>query len=347
MKPHAVIIGAGVLGCLSALSLTERGWRVTLVDQGQAGLESSWAGGGILFPLLPWNYSEPVNRLALAGMARHGALCDLLLEETGIDPQYWRCGMEILPPLNLEAALQWCKDHAFTCEERGSSLWLPEVAQARNPRLMQALKALVRLSGITLVEHSTMQPLAATQGRITRWTDTEGRCYEADVFVVTAGAWSKTLLGEHGKNLDMKPMRGQMLLYRTAPDTLDHIQYREDFYLIPRLDGHILAGSTVEDVGFDKSTTADTAAALAKKAIRVLPALAEASVVKHWSGLRPGSADNIPVIDRHPQFDNLYLNTGHFRYGVTMAPESAELLAALICGEPPGLDLTPYAYPQQ
>ena len=115
-------------------------------------------------------------------------------------------------------------------------------------------------------------------------------------------------------------MRGQMLLYRLAPDRLPHIRYREDFYLIPRRDGHILAGSTVEDVGFDKSTTASTAAQLAAKAAALLPALADAPIVKHWSGLRPGSPDNIPVIARHPHIENLYLNTGHFRYGVTMAP---------------------------
>src|SRR5512139_3946501 len=119
----------------------------------------------------------------------------------------------------------------------------------------------------------------------------------------------------HAMTIGHKPMRGQMLLYRLAEQPLSHILYREDFYLIPRLDGHILAGSTVEDVGFDKSTTQDAAAELAAKACALLPELARAPLVKHWSGLRPGSPDNLPVIARHPQFDNLYLNTGHFRYG--------------------------------
>jgi glycine oxidase len=162
--------------------------------------------------------------------------------------------------------------------------------------------------------------------------------------VLTAGAWSRGLLGGHAMDIRIKPMRGQMLLYRLAPGTLEHILYSEDFYLIPRRDGHILAGSTVEDVGFDKSSTPQAAADLRRKASRLLPALADAPVVKHWSGLRPGSPENIPTIARHPNFDNLYLNAGHFRYGVTMAPASAEMLADLMAGRPPAL-AADYAFP--
>jgi glycine oxidase len=151
--------------------------------------------------------------------------------------------------------------------------------------------------------------------------------------VLTAGAWSGELLGKKTLGIPVKPMRGQMLLYQLPPGTLQHLLYHDDFYLIPRCDGHILAGSTVEDVGFDKSTTPQAAADLHRKAAGLLPQLADATVIKHWSGLRPGSPDNVPIIAGHPDFDNLYLNTGHFRYGVTMAPASAEILAAKVCGE--------------
>lgn len=326
MKNHVVVIGAGAVGCLSAITLAEQGWQVTLIDQGQVGMESSWAGGGILFPLLPWHYRDPVNRLAMAGASQYPALAEKLLANTGIDPQYRRCGMRILPPFDPAAALAWCKDYGFEALIDHDTLWLPQVAQARNPRLMQALRAQLAVSGVTLLENTQLVPLAADDGRLTGWQDTAGRRHEADAFVVTAGAWSQSLLGRHALSLDMKPMRGQMLLYRLPPDALTHLIYREDFYLIPRIDGHIVAGSTVEDVGFDKSTTSKVAAELAAKAIAIMPTLADAPVIKHWSGLRPGSPDNIPVIDRHPSFDNLYLNTGHFRYGVTMAPASADLL---------------------
>jgi len=345
MKNHVIIIGAGATGCLSAISLAERGWRVTLIDQGEVGMESSWAGGGILFPLLPWKYSEPVNHLALAGAARYPALAAQLLASTGIDPQYRQCGMRILPPFDQKLALAWCHAHGLTAVLQDDVLWLPQVAQARNPRLMQALRAQLKVSGVSLLESTQLAPLSSATGRLGGWRDTAGKSYEADQYVLTAGAWSQNLLGPHALSLQMKPMRGQMLLYQLAPETLPHILYHEDFYLIPRQDGHILAGSTVEDVGFDKSTPAATADALAAKARALLPQLAEAPILKHWSGLRPGSPDNVPVIAKHPAFDNLYLNTGHFRYGVTMAPASAEILTSLIGGETPPLDVMPYAFP--
>jgi glycine oxidase len=332
------------VGCFSALALAERGWRVTLIDQGRLGNESSWAGGGILFPLLPWKYTEPVNRLALAGAASYATLADQLRETTGIDPQYQRHGMQVLPALDLETALAWCGTNGVAAEADTNGLWLPEVAQARNPRLMQALRAMLEIRGVSIIEHTQLAPLADDAVRITQWHDTEGRVWAADAYVLTAGAWSRQLLGTHALSLTIKPMRGQMLLYQLPPETLPHMLYHQDFYLIPRKDGHILAGSTVEDVGFDKATTPEAACELAAKAAYLLPQLADAPVLKHWSGLRPGSSDNIPVIDRHPDFDNLYLNTGHFRYGVTMAPAGAEILAHVVSGEST-LNAAPYRFP--
>lgn len=341
-----LVIGAGAVGCLTALELRRRGAEVTLVDQGQLGAESSWAGGGILFPLLPWNYAEPVNRLALAGASLYPRLAAELAAATGIDPQYRRCGMRVSGNFGANAALAWCRAHEVEAELEHDALWLPGVAQARNPRLMQALKAQLLRNGVTVLESAGLAPLDEKHGRIDGWRGQDGTRFRADAFVLSAGAWSQSLLGERSTGLSLKPMRGQMLLYRLAADILPHIVYQDDFYLIPRNDGHILAGSTVEDAGFDKSTTEEAAGDLHMKAGRLLPALASAPVIKHWSGLRPGSPENVPVIARHPAFENLYLNTGHFRYGVTMAPASATLLANLLEGK---ADATAkdYAYPAE
>jgi glycine oxidase len=332
MKPSITIIGAGAVGCLTALAFAKKGWQVTLVDQGVLGGEASWAGGGILFPLLPWDYTEPVNQLALAGAARYPELCEELFGATGIDPQYQACGMRVLPEFDGETALAWCQAHGLTAEIQGESLWLPQVAQVRNPRLMAALRARLESLGVTIHEHTELLRLQSGTSKVQSWQSSKGIRFESDAYVVTAGAWSHNLLGEHAQPVSVKPMRGQMLLYRLEVGALSTILYRNDFYLIPRRDGHILAGSTVEDVGFDKSTTEDAARDLARKARDLLPQLADAPVIRHWSGLRPGSPDNIPMIGRHPDFDNLYLNTGHFRYGVTMAPASAEILSSLLKG---------------
>jgi glycine oxidase len=345
MTSRAVVIGAGAVGCLSAVALARRGWQVTLVDAGVVGGESSWAGGGILFPLLPWRYGDPVNRLALAGAAAYPALSEQLQDRTGIDPQYQVSGMRVLPDFGGDAAFAWCLEHGVVAELSEGTLWLPTVAQARNPRLMQALRAFIEVSGIKLLENTKLLPLQEPVGKISRWSSIDGQSLAADVFVLTAGAWSGELLGKKTLGIPVKPMRGQMLLYQLPPGTLQHLLYHDDFYLIPRRDGNILAGSTVEDVGFDKSTTTAAAADLHHKASRLLPALAKAPVIKHWSGLRPGSPENVPIIASHPDFDNLYLNTGHFRYGVTMAPSSAEILAAKVCGDALPVWVDDYMFP--
>jgi len=135
-----------------------------------------------------------------------------------------------------------------------------------------------------------------------------------------------------------------MLLFKLDPGVLDTILYRNGLYLIPRRDGHVLVGSTREDAGFDKSTDGATRQRLHAEAAELLPALASIQPVQHWAGLRPGSPDNIPVIDRHPDFDNVFVNTGHYRYGVTLAPASAELLVDVMEGNTPVLDPAPYRW---
>lgn len=325
-----IIIGAGAAGCLTALELRRRGAAVTLLERGTLGAESSWAGGGILFPLLPWRYREEVNQLALAGAGRYAALCASLHQTTGIDPEHCVSGMRVLPDFGGKLALDWCQSHGVKAELDQGTLWLPEVAQVRNPRLLQALRRQLEIDGVILREQIEVSDFATTNHQITSLQTTQGETLHADSYIITAGAWSQTMLGKHAANLNVKPMRGQMLLYKLAPSTLEQIIYREDFYLIPRRDGHILAGSTVEDVGFDNTTTQKAALELHQKAATLLPALHGQTPVKHWAGLRPGSPDNIPTIGRHSTLENLWLNTGHFRYGVTMAPVSASILADLM-----------------
>jgi len=326
MMRDVMIIGGGVVGCLTAMALTRQGNKVTVIDRGVLGAEASWAGGGILFPLLPWDYSEPVNKLALAGAALYPALAEELIASTGIDPEYTICGMRVLPHFDAAVAQQWCTAHGISAEIQNEELWLPQVAQVRNPRLIQALRQWLNIHGVVLKEHTEITALQTQADRVHTLQTSEGEKLSAGQYVITAGAWSKPLLGTYALESDLRPMRGQMLLYKLPSGTLQHILYGDDFYLIPRRDGHILAGSTVEDVGYDKSTSPQAAADLKRKAIGLLPALANCNPLAHWSGLRPGSPDNIPIIAKHPALENLWLNTGHFRYGVTMATASAQIL---------------------
>lgn len=345
MNSDFLIVGGGVIGLGSAFELARQGARVTVLERGLCGEESSWAGGGILSPLPPWDYPAAVTGLTQLSCGIFPEWAARIADISGIDPEYRVSGMRILLPFDAERAVPWCAGHGVRLERDGESLWLPEVAQVRNPRLMKALRlALVRM-GVQIVERAEVTGMVSTGTRVERLESAAGM-FSAQQYVVAAGAWSKRLLGGRGAQLDIKPVRGQMLLYRAQPGMLREIVVQDGAYLIPRDDGHILAGSTLEDVGFDKATTEEARAALHARALSMLPELAQAEFVRHWAGLRPAAPDNIPTIARHPQLVNLYLNSGHFRYGVTMAPASAQILANRIFGREQDLDITSYDWPK-
>jgi glycine oxidase len=351
-KSDFLIVGAGAIGFTTALSLLEAGYRVTLVDRGTVGQEASWAGGGIMSPLCPWDYREEVTRLALRGMAMLGEAAPLLHATTGIDPEYQRCGMLLLPPYRKEAAAQWCVQHDFPMQQveladyvpalHGEGMLLPEVAQVRNPRLLKALRHRVEMLGGIIIEQCEVRKFELADGRVAALQTSRGRL-EADAYIVTAGAWSRALLGDHALNLDVRPIRGQMLLFKFDEPPFRQILLRESLYFIPRRDGHLLVGSTLEDVGFDKSITAAAGEDLMRQVREMFPDW-QAEPIRQWAGLRPGSPDNIPVIGRHPQLENLYANTGHFRYGVTMSLAAAELLRNEIEGEEQPFDTGAYRW---
>ncbi len=343
MTDEFIVIGAGALGLASAEALLLQGATVTVLERGAVGRESSWAGGGILSPLCPWDYPDVVTRLTTRGAALFGAWAESLYQATGIDPEYQVSGMLVLPPFDMEAAERWCVAHGMQAIREGSGLLLPDVAQARNPRLLQSQRARVEQLGGRIVEHCTVQEIDAGQGRVSRLRTDCGE-FSAQRYLVTAGAWSAQVAGKWAGQAGIKPIRGQMLLFKFATPPLRHILLQDGLYLIPRKDGHLLVGSTLEDVGFDKLTTASAREMLLQRAITLLPALRDQPLVQQWAGLRPGSPDNIPRIGRHPELKNLYINSGHFRYGVTMAPASVEVLLDEINGKEPSFDSSPYQW---
>jgi glycine oxidase len=357
MSKHVVIVGGGIVGCMTAMELVDRGHRVTIVERNQIASqtsgESSWAGGGIVFPLLPWMYSEPVNALTQFGAKKYREICERLSHETNLPTGFHQSGFLILPNFDSQLALSWCEQYQVEVEsvkanqfegissQDENALWLPKVCQIRPPYLMQALRRWLEQNHVTLLEHTELSPLQALT-ELKDWKTLDGRTISADQFVVTSGAWSFQLLKDVASHLSIKPMRGQILLYQPNIN-LNQIVYKDGFYMIPRPDGYLLAGSTLEDVGFDSSTTEDVRLELAAKAEAIMPSLKGMPIIKHWSGLRPGTPENLPTISAHPTIKNLYLNTGHFRYGLTMAPASAKLVADLMDVHNPFMSVEAFA----
>ncbi|MHB1054090.1 MAG: glycine oxidase ThiO [Thiobacillus sp.] len=353
MTGHTLIVGAGISGLSVALALLQRGCGVTVLDRGAAGAESSWAGGGILSPLLPWDYTEPVAALALRSMAAYATWVADIEATSKLDAELWQCGMLALDVASPEQALAWCAAHEMVALREAPAalntlggsdpIWLPNVAQVRNPRLVAALRAAVVKLGGVIHEHCPAVGVVTQNRRVTA-VQTQTQTFQADNMVLATGAWSGLGLAELAATPNIRPMRGQMLLFKLEPGVLNTVLFRHGLYLIPRRDGHVLVGSTIEDAGFDKTTDDATRQRLHADAASLLPQLADLQPVQHWAGLRPGSPHNIPIIDRHPDFDNVFINTGHFRYGVTMAPASAELLVNLMEDVTPALDPAPYCW---
>jgi len=208
---------------------------------------------------------------------------------------------------------------------------------------VKALKAaLLALPNVTLREHCQITGFVEDSGRVTGVLTADG-VLQADEVVLSAGAWSGDLLRTLGLELPVEPVKGQMILFKCAEDFLPSMVLAKGRYAIPRRDGHILVGSTLEHAGYDKTPTEDALASLKASAVELLPALKDATVVGHWAGLRPGSPEGIPYIGPVPGHDGLWLNCGHYRNGLVLAPASCQLFTDLLTGAAPIIDPAPYA----
>ncbi len=358
----AVVVGGGLLGMMTARELSKSGATVTLLEQGQIGRESSWAGGGILSPLYPWDYADSVNALAKWSQQQYPQLAEELIDEGGVDPQWTQSGLLVLANQTTADAMfakatNWARDYGIACERldermlheqepelaeaHTQGLLFPEIAQIRNPRLIKSLRASCLKRGITLLENSPVSGFLVS-GKKVRGVSVGEDKHEADVVVICAGAWSARLLTSMNIEVPIKPLRGQMLMYRTSPGQIKRITLSEGHYVIPRRDGRVLAGSTQEDVGFDKSTTQEALLELRHTAEALFPFLAEAELENHWSGLRPESTAGIPYICMISGLEGLFLNAGHFRNGVVLAPASVRLVTDLILQRTPILEPRDY-----
>jgi glycine oxidase len=367
------VIGAGVIGCSVARKLAGQGCQVVLIDRAAPGGESSHAAAGMLAPSAEAETPSPLFDLALLSRRLYPALAAELMAETGIDPQY-RCEgtLRLLPPATdldrLRDQLSWQRARSVRIEQlsagqlreiepqlaagEASALLLADDHQIDNRLLMSALVRSCRMRG---VEMQLGEPVLRSLSRSGAATGVEfgpvssPRAITAGTVINASGAWAAQIAGEGIPAMPVRPVKGHMLALRASPGTLRHVIRAEEVYLVPRNDGRIIIGSTMEEAGFDKSVQAAPVAQLLNAAQRVCPALASAEFLEAWTGLRPATPDGLPIIgplrnvggplalvSPMPHVRNYWTALGHFRNGILLSPITAEVVSEwLISGHPP------------
>lgn len=355
---ECIVIGGGVIGLLTARELRKRGVDVVLIERGPLGGESSWAGGGIISPLYPWRYQDSVNILAQKSKTLYSDLADQLLDESGIDCELLSSGLLVTDENEVEQALSWASAWSVDVQhitEPGllqtiepainkkitQGLWMPDVKQVRNPKIVNALKRSFQHLNIAFHEHTPVTDIIIRDGRVAgvRTSDKE---FNADKVIVAGGAWSAGLVKDVQK-VDVEPVKGQMIMFSGEPELVRRIVLSEGHYIIPRRDGRVLAGSTLERTGFDKTTSANALDELRDKAISLVPSLASLEIERQWAGLRPGTANGVPYVCPIESVDGLYIHAGHYRNGIVLGPASVQLMVDLILGRQPFCDPEPYS----
>ena len=358
-----IVVGGGLMGMLTARELAQAGLSVCLLDKGPLGRESSWAGGGILSPLYPWRYDQAIQPLARWSQQMYPALIDDLQAEGSGDAEWLPSGLLILDPdepvlveewaQRGQSTVEWCGEGSLHDLESALTLpsnftqavWLKNVAQVRNPRLLKALRKSLERHGVEIRSEVEVLKILQQQNRISGVDTSVGRL-AAECVVICSGAWTGDLLKGLNVTPEVSPVRGQMLLFRGVAGALKRIVLSDGHYVIPRQDGRVLVGSSMERVGFDKGVTDAVYQELKKTAYELFPILQSAEIEAHWSGLRPESPKGIPYLGEHPELSGLYINAGHFRNGVVLGPASARVVADLILQRPvsvPDLNMRDYA----
>jgi glycine oxidase len=359
--PDVVVVGGGIVGCAIAYRLALEKASVVLVEKGDVGREASWAAGGILTPVHLAEYPTPLASLCAASLKLYEPLVREVRQLSGIDPEFRVSGLLLLvrgdageeAARTLEAwkqergqpAERLSRDAALARQPgladavRGA-LYLPDIAQVRNHRMTAALAQAAARLGAEIRPQTPVTGFLRVPGRVNGVKTSRGDVY-AGTTVLAAGAWSPECVRGLGLELLVRPVKGQMVLTGAAPDLVRHVLLDGETYLVPRADGKILVGSTLEDAGFDKTVTLEGVSDLARRAAAFFPGVRELPLLGSWAGLRPSTPDRLPYLGRAP-LEGLVVATGHFRNGILLAPITAEVVTELVAGRAPSVSLEPF-----
>lgn len=361
-----VVIGGGVVGLALAWRAAQRGLEVTVLERGRAGGGTSHVAAGMLAPVAEADPSEqPLLALGIAASDAYPDFIAELRECSPLDPGYLRCGTLVaardadeaealtralvlrtdlgLPVARLRGSQARALEPALSPSLR-LALELPS-DHAIDPRALTATLAdAVGRAGGSVCEGAEVTQVECGDDRVKAVMLAGGRRVACEQVVMAAGAWSGQICGlPPGAEVPLRPVKGQILHMHdpAGPGLLGRVLRLEGAYVVPRGDGRYVLGATVEERGFDETVTAGAVLELLREAAELLPGLSELVIDELAAGLRPGTPDNAPIIGPGA-VNGLYWATGHYRGGVLLAPVTATLLAGMLAGEEPEIDLAPF-----
>lgn len=352
----AIVIGGGVIGASIAYYLSKAGVKVTLVERGQIGMEASNAASGVLSsPLL--RERDPYSRLSVESLRMFQELGPELQETCGVDIEFLRCG-DLGLAMTEDEANEYQVLGRQVSEAGGNARWMdfdslhdyepeagpdilggfymPEVCRVNNQRLSLAFARSAEWQGARILPGTEVVGLVRSGLTITGVRLPEDEIY-ADHIIMAAGPWTRALAESVGGDIPVRPVRGLNLNLQPVGRSIRSIVHGSWGLLVPRADGSVIAGATVEEAGFDCRVTGGAVQDILNVVTSLIPSLRDAKLNWALAGLRPGSPDDAPMLGPVPGWDGLLVATGHFRNGILLSPITGKLIADLITGEKPEL----------
>jgi glycine oxidase len=363
-ETSTLIIGGGVIGCAIAYELAKAGIRTLVVEKETLGSQSTRAGAGMLGAQVEMTQPGPLFELGVKSRALFPKLREELLEISGIDMELQTSGIFriAVDEEDREALLErqawqlaagqravWFEDEDLRSElgdlvtPAYGALYLPDDHQARNPQLMLALAASAKRLGARFLEQTAMVGFLQKNGAVVGVKTVDGEI-RADRVILAAGAWSGLIANQLGLDLPVFPVKGQSFLLDSYSPPTPFTIYTHGCYILPKRNGQVYIGATEEpEAGFDRRANLRSLASLSSRAVSLLPALGDLPFAAPLAGLRPGSRDGLPFLGPVPGIAGLYVATGHFRNGVLLSAITGRVMAELLTGQTPSIDLAPFA----
>jgi glycine oxidase len=362
---RVLVIGAGIIGNAVAWRLARTGVDVAIVERGRAGQEASWAAAGMIAPQAEAEGPGPFLRFCVKGKQAFEAILPELIAESGVDPEYDRGSGVLYVALNqtdraeLAARAAWQRDAGLEVEEISGeraraitpaispqaiyALYFPNENRIENRQLTQAFLIAALKAGARLMEDSRVDRIETRGGKFSGLRLHDGDLVEGDAAVNAAGSWASLIRGTEADNVRLHPVRGQIVCFQARPNLVGPSIFSLRGYAVPRRDGRVLAGSTREMARYSKDVTLEGMESIVRAARDMLPALAMMRFREAWAGLRPATADFLPVLGPSPNIPGLYYATGHFRSGILLAAITGQVMAAIITGGKPEADVGPFS----